>query len=143
MKACVGLTALLLLATFEGAGARADTAQSPLRAPPLQPWQVRREQLDHTITGARQNDPAAMQQLDPILTELEQHPLGRTPIEVLDIVGSYYVPNEGIDSSLSVIVTQLVLGWYDVLRYASRSGARKLPPTSSSSNERWCCRVRM
>ena len=116
------LIALILLAAFNWNDAWADTPQSPLKAPPLQEWQVRREKLDHVINGARQNDPAALKQFDQILTEMEQHPHDRTPLEVLDVVGSYYLPNEGIEKSLAVVATQLVLGWYDVLRYATASG---------------------
>jgi hypothetical protein len=120
------LTALMLLATLNWHGALAAAAQSPLKAPPLQEWQVRREKLDHVIVAARQNDPGALKQFDQILTAMEQHPLDRTPLENLDIVGTYYMPNEGIESSLTVIVTDLVLGWYDVLRFASPSGRAEI-----------------
>jgi hypothetical protein len=47
-------------------------------------------------------------------------------MEVLDVVGTYYVPNEGIENSLTVIVTHLVLGWYDVLRFASPTGRAEI-----------------
>ena len=47
-------------------------------------------------------------------------------MEALDIVGTYYLPNEGIENSLTLIVTQLVLGWYDVLRFASPSGRAEI-----------------
>jgi hypothetical protein len=117
---------LILLATFNWHSALADSPQSPLRAPPLQEWQVRREKLDHVIVGARRNDPEALKQFDQILTDMEEHPLDRTPIEALDIVGSYYLPNEGIESSLTLVVTHLVLGWYDVLRFASPSGRAEI-----------------
>jgi hypothetical protein len=74
----------------------------------------------------RQNDPGAQKQFDQMLTEIEKHPLDRTPMEVLDVVGTYYVPNEGIENSLTVIVTHLVLGWYDVLRFASPTGRAEI-----------------
>jgi hypothetical protein len=120
------LTALILLAVSSGHPASADAPQSPLKAPPRQAWQVRREQLDHVIIGARQNDPEALKQFDQILTDMEKHPLDRTPLEALDVVGTYYLPNEGIENSLAVIVTNLVLGWYDVLRFASPSGRAEI-----------------
>lgn len=120
------LITLILLATLNCDGALADTLESPLKAPPPQEWQVRREKLDHVIAAARQNDPVALKQFDQILTDMENHPLDRTPLEALDIVGTYYMPNEGIESSLTLIVTQLVLGWYDVLRFASPSGRAEI-----------------
>ena len=126
MRTCTCLTALILLAVFNWHEALADTPQSALKAPPMQEWQLRRAKLDHTIIGARQNDPEALKQLDQILTDMEKHPRVRTPLEVLDVVGTYYVPNEGLESSLSVIVTQLVLGWYDVLRFVSPSGRAEI-----------------
>src|SRR6202020_2257670 len=88
--------------------------------------QVRRATLDNTIVGWRKNDPDAVKQFDHTLTEMEKHPLNRTPLEVLDVLGTYFVPNEGIGSSLTVIVTNLVLGWYDVLRFASPSGRAEI-----------------
>jgi hypothetical protein len=126
VKTFTCLTALILLATFDWHYALADTPQSPLKAPPMQEWQVRRARLDHAIIGARRNDPDARKQFDQMLTEMEKHPHDRTPMEVLDVVGTYYVPNEGIESSLAVIVTHLVLGWYDVLRFASASGRAEI-----------------
>ena len=126
MKTSTCLSTLILLGMFNCRDALADTPQSPLKAPPLQEWQVRRAQLDHAIIGARQNDPDALKQFDQMLTEMEKRPHDRTPLEVLDVVGTYYMPNEGIESSLTVLVTQLVLGWYDVLRFASPSGRAEI-----------------
>jgi hypothetical protein len=122
VKTFICLTVVTLLTAFNWHDAFADTPQSPLKAPPLQEWQVRRAELDHAIIGARKNDPDALKQFDQILTEMEKHPHDRTPLEVLDVIGTYYMPNEGIEKSLTVTVTQLVLGWYDVLRFASPSG---------------------
>lgn len=119
-------TVIILLATFNRHDALADTPQNPFKAPPLQEWQVRRAKLDHAIVGARQNDPDALKQFDQMLTEMEKHPHDRTPMEVLDVMGTYYVPNEGIEKSLVLIVTHLVLGWYDVQRFASPSGRAEI-----------------
>jgi hypothetical protein len=126
LKTYTCLTALILFAALIGHDALADTPQSPFKAPPMQEWQVRRATLDNTIVGWRKNDPVALKQFDQTLTEMEKHPLNRTPLEVLDVLGTYYVPNEGIESSLTVIVTNLVLGWYDVLRFASPSGRAEI-----------------
>jgi hypothetical protein len=126
VKTSTCLTTLILLSTFHWHDALADTPQSPLKTPPLQEWQVRRANLDHAIIDVRQNDPGAQKQFDQMLTEIEKHPLDRTPMEVLDVVGTYYVPNEGIENSLTVIVTHLVLGWYDVLRFASPTGRAEI-----------------
>ena len=113
---------ILLAATVNWHCAFADTPQNSLKAPPLRDWQVRRADLDHAIIGARKNDPESLKRFDQILTEMEKHPHDRTPLEVLDVIGTYYMPNEGIEKSLTITVTQLVLGWYDVLRFASPSG---------------------
>jgi len=120
------LTALILVATFSGHTALADAPQSPLKAPPKPEWQLRRESLDHTINGWRQNDPEAITQFDQILTMMEKRPLDRTPMETLDVMGTYYVPNDGIQKCLTVIVTNLVLGWYDALRFGSSSGRAEI-----------------
>jgi hypothetical protein len=124
MNSSKSLIVILLIAI--SGHVMADTPQSPLKAPSLQAWQVRRAKLDQAILGARQNNADALKQFDQMLTEMEQHPLARTPLEALDIIGSYYLPNEGIESSLGLIVTQLTLGWYDVLRFASPSGRAEI-----------------
>lgn len=126
MRTCTYLSALIFLGTLSWQAVRADAPQGVLKAPALQDWQVRRAKLDHAIMGARQNDAGALKEFDQILTELEKHPHDRTPLEILDIIGAYYVPNEGLESSLSLIVTNLVLGWYDVLRFASPSGRAEI-----------------
>jgi hypothetical protein len=126
VKAFVYLSALLVLVLSSGRDAFAQAQQSPLKAPPLQEWQIRREKLDHVINGARQNDPDSLKQFNQILTEMEQHPHDRTPMEVLDVLGTYYVPNEGLEPTLSVIATQLVLGWYDALRFGTHSGRAEI-----------------
>ncbi len=126
MKACIYFGALMLLVLSSGHDAFAQTQQSPLKAPPLQEWQVRREKLDHVINGARQNDADSLKQFDKILTEMEQHPHDRTPMEILDVLGTYYVPNEGLEPTLPTIATQLVLGWYDALRFGTHSGRAEI-----------------
>jgi hypothetical protein len=55
------------------------------------------------------------------LTEYESRVLPRTPMETIEILGIYYVPREGLDPTLAIVVQNLVLGWYDALRYASES----------------------
>lgn len=125
MKTLIRVMTMMLLTTLWREAA-AEAPQSPLKAPPLQEWQARRAQLDHTIIGARQKDPDALKQFDQILTDMEQHPHARTPLEVLDVLGTYYVPNEALENCLSTVVTQLVLGWYDVLRFASPSGRAEI-----------------
>ena len=68
------------------------------------------------------NDPAAAIALDKILTDYESTAFRYTPLEALEIIGFYYLPREGMDKAFSVIVSAQVMGWYDVLRYASESG---------------------
>jgi hypothetical protein len=106
--------------------ATAQATQAVFKAPPLQPWQARRAQLDQTIRAAEQGDPAGTKQFDQALTDLEKTPYGRTPIENLEIFGAYYLPNEGVEAALPLIVTNLVLGWYDTLRFTSPSGKAEI-----------------
>ncbi|HEY2782351.1 MAG TPA: hypothetical protein VGI90_16330 [Steroidobacteraceae bacterium] len=125
MKAIV-YAIIMAAATIACQAATAQGAQAVIKAPPLQPWQARRAQLDQTIRAAENGDPTATKQFDQVLTDLEKSPYGRTPIENLEIMGAYYLPNEGVETTLPLIVTNLLLGWYDTLRFASSSGKAEI-----------------
>ncbi|MBC7453700.1 MAG: hypothetical protein H7335_08340 [Massilia sp.] len=88
----------------------------------LPQFQVRRRIFAEVCAGIRRNDPAATIALDKILTDYESAALRYTPLETLEIIGFYYLPREGMETSFQVIVVEQVMGWYDVLRYASESG---------------------
>lgn len=125
MKA-IGYAIIVAASTIAALAANAQATQAVLKAPPLQPWQERRAQLDQTIRGADSGDSSAAKQFEQVLTELEKNPYGRTPIENLEIFGAYYLPNEGVETTLPLIATNLLLGWYDTLRFASPSGKAEI-----------------
>jgi len=100
---------------------------APNGAPPqMQPWQVRRAAYESLAQRLRQGDFSAGKDYDAVLTEFDTRPFSRTPIEELEIIGDFYIPKEGLDPALSVVVMHLVLGWYDALRFASESGRAEI-----------------
>jgi hypothetical protein len=105
--------------------ASADVTNIAVKAP-LQPWQQRRAQLDQTLHAAANGDAAGLKQFEGVLVDFEKRPFGRTPLENLEIFGAYYLPKEGTEVILPYIVTNLVLGWYDTLRFASSSGKAEI-----------------
>jgi hypothetical protein len=105
--------------------ATADVTNIAVKAP-LQPWQARRAQLDQTLHSAANGDAAGLKQFQDVLVDFEKKPFDRTPIENLEIFGAYYLPREGTEVILPYIVTNLVLGWYDTLRFASSSGKAEI-----------------
>ena len=88
----------------------------------LQAWQIRRAVFQALSLRLRKSDFSAAKDYDAVLTEFDTQPFSRTPIETLEILGDYYIPKEGPDPALAVVVQNLVLGWYDALRFASESG---------------------
>ena len=88
----------------------------------MQPWQVRRAAYRELAQRLRQGDFSASKDYDAVLTEFDTGVLARTPVENLEILGDFYIPKEGVDPALAIVVQDLVLGWYDALRFASESG---------------------
>lgn len=88
----------------------------------LQPWQQRRMGFIKTTQDASKGDLVARKDFDAILTEFETHAFSRTPLENMELLGVFYVPKDGIEKSMSVVIANAVLGWYDALRFASESG---------------------
>lgn len=89
-------------------------------APPQ--FQVRRRIFSQVAQGIMRNDPASATALDQILTDYESAAFRYTPLESLEIIGFYFLPREGMEKAFQLIVAEQVMGWYDVLRYASDSG---------------------
>jgi hypothetical protein len=103
----------------------------PIEAPipvhvEMQPWQVRRAAYQKIAQRLRHGDFSAGKDFDAVLTEFETRILSRTPIENLEILGDFYIPKEGADPALLVVAENLVLGWYDALRFASESGRAEI-----------------
>lgn len=106
------------------------TSSVPVQANPiqigLQPWQQRRMEFIKTVQNLRKGDPIARKDFDAILTEFETHPFNRTPLENMELLGVFYVPKDGIENSMSIVIANAVLGWYDALRFASESGRAEI-----------------
>jgi hypothetical protein len=101
--------------------------QIPLAVQP-QAWQARRAEFAGAIKAANADgkDETAHNTIDRILTDYEHHPNGRTPMEVMDILGMFYLPKNGIRKGMPVVVREAVLGWYDTLQWASDSGRAEI-----------------
>ncbi len=91
-----------------------------------QPWQERRAQFAKIVNGVRAGDAASLKSFDDVLTEFDTKNLHRTPMENMEILGVYYVPREGVEKTLSIVVLNAMLGWYDTLRFASPSGRSEI-----------------
>ncbi len=91
-------------------------------------WQKRRFESQKILTAGLNNpgDPKANIALDELLTDYENHILTRTPLENLDLIGRFYIPKDGVEKCLPVVVLNCVLGWYDALRFASESGRAEI-----------------
>lgn len=91
-----------------------------------QPWQVRRAEYAKTLQGVAKHDPGSLKTFDDILTEFDAAKMNRTPLENMEILGTYYVPREGAVKALPIIVQMAMLGWYDTLRFGSESGKAEI-----------------
>jgi len=122
LLALLALVALQPLRAQETLGTQVKVPLSPKE------WQMRRSQSFAIIKAALSTtgDPAAYKAMDALLSDYEAHPLGRTPLEVLDLSGYFYFRKEPPESSLPVIVMECTLGWYDALRFGSPSGQSEL-----------------
>jgi hypothetical protein len=91
-----------------------------------QAWQTRRAEFAKEVRGAQVGETAARLALDAALTDFEKHPMSRTPMEVMDIIGVAYAPKDPIDKVVQTTVTYAALGWYDALRFGSESGQAEI-----------------
>ncbi|TDP71417.1 hypothetical protein [Roseateles toxinivorans] len=86
----------------------------------LQPWQIRRERFSQ-ITKALQtgNDTEARSNFARIIRDYESRPFQLTPLESMDLLGSVFVPQAGLEKLMPLVVAQAALGLYDAKRFAS------------------------
>jgi hypothetical protein len=138
---------LLLVQVFGRAGPEAhalqvmapskgNSATAPQNPLPRQPWQIRRETYWATVKNANSQDADAKKKLDAVLTEFESQPFARTPMENMDILGTFYVPKDGVEKAFVIVIANATLGWYDALRFGSESGR-----TEIQTNERFFLRA--
>jgi hypothetical protein len=124
------VVAIALLGSTATLAADAQPAALPQTEIPvhvqLQPWQVRRAAYENLVQRLRHGDFSAGKEYDAVLTEFDTRILSRTPIEELEILGDFYIPKQGLDPALLVVVQNLVLGWYDALRFGSESGRAEI-----------------
>ncbi len=92
----------------------------------LQPWQQRRSETMKTVQAFIDGDPNAEKGFDALLTEFETRPFSRTPLENMEILSAFYVPRDGFEKCMPVVILNSVLGWYDALRFASASGRAEI-----------------
>jgi hypothetical protein len=124
--------AITILASSAALGDDVRNATPPQIATPIpihvemQAWQVRRAAYQKVAQRLRQGDFSAGKEYDAVLTEFETRILSRTPMENVEILGDFYIPKQGADPALLVVVQNLVLGWFDALRFASESGQAEI-----------------
>ena len=94
----------------------------------MRPWQARRAESQAVIMAgiAKPGNAEALKAVDLLLSDYEAHPVSRTPLENLDLIGRFYVEKDGVEKCLSVVVMNSVLGWYDALRFGSVSGRAEI-----------------
>lgn len=123
LAVCLACTASLTVwaeaPTPEPAGATSAPTQAPA-------WLSRRAEFAHIVNALNPDDPATFQPFMAILTEFEKKPFTRTPMENMEILGVYYLPRDGIESTLTYIAANAALGWYDALRFTSESGRAEI-----------------
>jgi hypothetical protein len=123
----LALTAWVSVATPAlGSGAAMASAESVATHVEPQDWQRRRAEFAGIVQGAREGNPIEKRAFDEVLTEFESHPFARTPMENLEIIGVSSLPKQGADPGLALVVGNLVLGWYDALRFGSESGRAEI-----------------
>jgi hypothetical protein len=97
-----------------------------------QQWQMRRSETIKAFNayyGSDGKDKAAEAKVDAILTNIEKAPWSITPMEAMDIYGTYYVPYEGeknIGGLLEMISMFAVVGLYDANRFGDASARAEI-----------------
>jgi hypothetical protein len=124
------LLGCILAPALQAADAPAEASKAEAKTVTIkvepQSWQVRRGEFARIVNNLSSKDPQVVAAFDAVLTEFEQKPFSRTPMENMEILGVYYVPREGIEPTLTFIAANAALGWYDALRYGSASGRQEI-----------------
>jgi len=72
-----------------------------------------------TVKAVRSGDAIARRSLERKVREFESSPFGLTPLEAMDLIGSIFVPQAGVEKLLPLIAAQAALGLYDMYRFGS------------------------
>jgi hypothetical protein len=117
----------LLLAGGTPAFAQTPTVPAPAKAVPApMAWEERRAEYFRLLQSLQARDPNAVKIFDAIIADFGQHPLHRTPMENMDILGTYFAAKDPPAKLVPVVVMNATLGWYDALRYGSPSGREEI-----------------
>jgi hypothetical protein len=93
-----------------------------------QDWQVRRLEYLNAVKKYLKdpNDKEALSTIDKALTAYEKQSWSITPMEAMDLIQTFYVPQEGIKKTMNMIVAEAILGYKDTLQWASASGKSEI-----------------
>ena len=97
-------------------------------------WQVRRKQTIEWIQAAsneklgKSQREAAYKKFDDVLTHFDKNLFGITPMEAMDLMQIFYIPNEAgkMETQLTLVAALATAGWYDALRFADESGRAEI-----------------
>ena len=105
---------------------------APSRQIPVQPapqaWQVRQAAFAQAVTALAHDaaNAQAKQQVEQALGDQAATPGAFTPMESLDMLGAYYLPRDGVEKIMPLIVKQAFLGWVDALQWGSPSAQEEI-----------------
>ncbi len=133
LRAALCLSAGLMLATTSSAQQTEPPLPAAAASAPivLQAWEKRREAYFSTVAALQKGDAAARKDFERVVRGFEAQPFSLTPLEAMDLLGSVFVPQVGLEKMLPVIAAQAALGLYDARRFATRVGQAELLYTES------------
>jgi hypothetical protein len=93
-----------------------------------QAWQVRRLEYFNAVKKYSKdpNDKEALAIIDKALTIYEKQSWSITPMEAMDLIQTFYMPQKGVKKTMNMIVAEAILGYRDTLQWASPSGKSEI-----------------
>lgn len=93
-----------------------------------QDWQVRRLEYFNAVKKYSKdpNDKEALATIDKALTIYEKQSWSITPMEAMDLIQTFYMPQEGVKKTMNMLVAEAILGYRDMLQWASASGKSEI-----------------
>lgn len=92
----------------------------------LQQWEKRRLAFSDLTRRLRQEDGLARKEFEMVVRRFETSPFDLTPLEAMDVIGSVFVPQVGVEKMLPLISAQAALGLYDAYRFGSEEAQAQL-----------------
>lgn len=93
---------------------------------PVQEWEKRRAAFADIVKGVRAGDAQSRKEFERVVRQFEAKPFDLTPLESMDLLGSVFVPQAGVEKMLPVVAAHAALGLYDALRFATPVGQAEL-----------------